>query len=355
MKKTEQILNTTRHKILSGAYGNSGEQFLAIRDFADREGIAYLTACHVFSELREEGLLFLLKKRWFLCNGICSKNSPLGKHTDKKIIGLHVKEINNPYISENVFHLQKILSKEKTELVIRTSENDSQNEKSALRFFIEIGCEGVINFPSSDESLISFYKSYPLPMVFVGRIIDEKLVSIITDNYGMGSHIAKFLHTRGYSSFLFVGLQQFADPANERLNGFISYLHSENLSFSTENIHRLNLTNNTYVTQFMNCLRSLIKTGNTVGIFCLNDLLAYKALKIVERIGFSVPEQVGIVGYDNLPISALSKISITSVSYDYKELAREAYSILSGIVKTRKLIRPPKTIPNHLVIRNSTK
>lgn len=355
MTKTEALLDVTRKKIRSGVYGESGGQFPAIRDFAEQENIAYLTAYHIFSRLREEGLLYLFKKKWFLCTGICAKSSPLGKHARKDLIGLHVKEINNPYITENIYYLEKILGKENVRLLIQTSENDREKEKEALRFFIEAGCSGVIDFPSMDKNLLGFYESYPLPMVFVGRKIDPKLVSIITDNYGTGRHVAKFLLQHGYKKFIFIGLQHLPDDSNERLRGFRSYLQEADVPDSSVSVFRFNLNDNAYVTEFLRQLQSDVKSGDSAGIFCLNDLLAYKVLKTLQKVRISIPHQAGIVGYDNLPISTLAPVPITSISYDFNELSEKAYHALSEMIRTRKPIANPIVIPNHIIVRNSTR
>ncbi len=355
MTKTETLLNLTREKILSGKYGPSGAQFPTIRDFAAEEEVSYLTAYHIFAELRDEGLLYLLKKRWFLCTGMCRQSSFLGKHARKNLIGLHVKEINNPYITENIYYLEKILKKAGIQLLIQTSENDKEKEKEALRFFIEAGCSGVINFPSTDETLHNFYETYPLPMVFVGRKINKNLVSIITDNYGTGKHVAKFLLERGYTGFAFIGLQHLPDDSNERLHGFRAYLQESGIPDSSVSVFRFNLNDNTYVSEFLSRIHADIKKGESVGIFCLNDLLAYKVLKTLQKARISIPHQAGIVGYDNLPISTLAPTTITSISYDFNELSQKAYHALSEMIKTRTLIRNPIVIPNHIIVRNSTR
>ena len=355
MKKTEEIIENLKTEIESGQYGASGERFLSVRDFSDQKKLSFVTSYRIFNELKEIGILTLLKNKWFISCGISKKNSPLETFAQKNLIGLHVKEINNPYISENIFHLQKICEKKNFRLIIRTSENDYNNEKDALRFFIEAGCSGVINFPCVNEELSDFYKYYPLPMVFFGRRVSKDLSCVITDNFGTGQHVAKFLSEHGYTKFMFVGLETLPDFSNERLQGFEAKLSELDADFSENDVYRLSSTSNTDLPFFLNRVKEELRQNKTVGIFCLNDLLAYKVLKGLVKIPVSVPEQVGVIGYDNLPISTISGINITTIAYNFKELSANAIDALCTVIRTRQHIPDPIIISNHMLVRQSTK
>ena len=354
MKKTRSLTESTKEKIAGGHYGGAGGYFPSLRAFAEAEQVAYATACRVFAALREEGMLYLLKRKWLTGGGICPKDSPLGRHCRTKLIGVHVKEINNPYISELVGNLQKHAQRTGFQLIVRTSENDIGEEKDALRYFAEAGCAGVVNFPSSGEGLVPFYEAYPLPMVFVGRTVSEKLTSIITDNFGIGRHIAKFLLGYGYTRFLYAGPERLPDQSNERLNGYASCLREQGVPFSQEDVFRMDAGHSSYYApQLMTHAREAVRRGEKLGIFCQNDLLAYRIIKYLDEAGFAVPEQIGVVGYDNLQIGTLSGITITTVGYDFNRLARRTLETLSENIRTRQAARPV-VIPSHVIIRNST-
>ena len=190
-------------------------------------------------------------------------------------------------------------------------------------------------------------------MVFVGRTVSEKLTSIITDNFGIGRHIAKFLLGYGYTRFLYAGPERLPDQSNERLNGYASCLREQGVPFSQEDVFRMDAGHSSYAPQLMTHAREAVRRGEKLGIFCQNDLLAYRIIKYLDEAGFAVPEQIGVVGYDNLQIGTLSGITITTVGYDFNQLARRTLETLSENIRTRQAARPV-VIPSHVIIRNST-
>ena len=64
-------------------------------------------------------------------------------------------------------------------------------------------------------------------------------------------------------------------------------------------------------------------------VFCGNDVVAYGALNAARRSGFSVPEDVSIVGFDDLPPAAWPIIELTTIAYDFSEMAREAARLMA--------------------------
>jgi LacI family transcriptional regulator len=74
-------------------------------------------------------------------------------------------------------------------------------------------------------------------------------------------------------------------------------------------------------------------------IFCGNDVVAYGALNAARRAGVSVPEEVSIIGFDDLPAAAWPIIELTTIAYDFAEMAREAARLV-----TRRIEQPDAPI-----------
>lgn len=98
-------------------------------------------------------------------------------------------------------------------------------------------------------------------------------------------------------------------------------------------------------------LPNLIKNGATA-ILCGNDLLAVGVIKECERLNIKVPEELNVVGYDNLPIAAEISPALTTINQDRIDLGRNSYAALFWLIAkvpiSRSLLRP------QLIIRDTT-
>ena len=67
-----------------------------------------------------------------------------------------------------------------------------------------------------------------------------------------------------------------------------------------------------------------------------------------------MPREVGVVGYDNLPVAAESALAVTTVSYSFKELSEKALSILAETIKTREIASVLPKVESMIIARKST-
>lgn len=94
--------------------------------------------------------------------------------------------------------------------------------------------------------------------------------------------------------------------------------------------------------------------AGVTALICATDMQAYGALLALERLGVSVPQECSVVGFDNLPFSALTRPSLTSVSLPARKLGSEAAKILKRLIDTDPAQAASVTIPVELMIREST-
>ena len=96
---------------------------------------------------------------------------------------------------------------------------------------------------------------------------------------------------------------------------------------------------------------NFLKEGATA-IVCSNDLLAKGTIETCTKEGFRVPEDVSVIGFDNIPIAATTEPPLTTISQQRNELGRCAYTTLHSLINhvsiSRTMLRP------QLVEREST-
>lgn len=356
MAKIVSLFQIIKNDILQGKYGKSGDKFLTIRQFCIKTDISYVTAIRIFEKLKNENLIFLFGNNHYICTGLYYKNSPL--HTAiksnnlKTRIGLHIRDITNPFFTALSQELFGELRKFDFELIIMTSNNIPKEEKNILNEFIKLGCSGVLSFAGfKDNDLYNFYSNYPLPYILIGRSIEEiKTDYITTDNFGSGNQAAKYLVNYGYKKFGYIGLKNLDEANDSRYLGFKKGLSDLNYAIDSALYFRIDIEDN------INYIYKSIKKSsleNSLGFFCYHDLLAVKILNLCSYNKLSIPETVGIIGYDDLPISRAVNPSITTFSYNYNNFAKLAVEVLLHKMETLINCNETYIVQTSMILRKS--
>src|SRR5699024_10938693 len=90
------------------------------------------------------------------------------------------------------------------------------------------------------------------------------------------------------------------------------------------------------------------------GIFIWNDKTAIDVLFHLIKIGFSIPDELKIVGFDNNFLSGSIYPSLTTIDQPYEEMAREAVSVLIKNIESGKIDKEERVLPTKLITRETT-
>ncbi len=213
--------------------------------------------------------------------------------------------------------------------------------------------DGIISALSivSPEAADSCAKMHVPVVLFNGRIRNEWVTSINSDNVGGGREVASLFLTRGASRFGYIAGKK-GNMANEdRLAGYFGRLAEEGITSI-----RSEQGNFVYEGGYEAALKMLSGKNRPDAIFCANDLMAIGALEAARsKLGLRVPEDVMIAGFDDIPAAAWPSMSLTTIRQDSIRMVSEALSTLdqltAGHHKDGGLLR---IVPAPLIERNST-
>ncbi len=140
---------------------------------------------------------------------------------------------------------------------------------------------------------------------------------------------------------------------NERLQGYIKSMQTNKLElFYIDNIQ------NVYFNQsegFETARLLFQKFGLLDAIIASSDLLAIGAMEFYIKSGYNIPDDISIIGFDNLSICEIVRPKLTSISQDYKKIGEEASKMLLGLIEGNNIVSDSVTVKTKLVIRDSTK
>ena len=325
--KIYSILKLIKNDISAEKYGASGTRFLNANDVMKTYDISYVSALKVLNALVEDTTLLQIGKKNYIATGIAETNSDIYKqlHSQKKKkVGILLRTLN-PFFSSITEMIYKNLEKQSIDVIIKFCDENSIIE--TIKSFIDDNCCGIINFCFfyENEELNAFIKRLPIPIVFVGQKSKLNRPSVLSDNYYAGFRAGKHLIEFGYEDFYFVAHN--AKTYNERLQGFQQCLLENSFNFDSSHIFSFSEESTA------RALSLIIKQSNKrIGIFCMHDLIGYSILNHLLEKGISIPEQVGLIGYDKLE-TGFNQIKLTSLYYSLSEMAEIACSLITDYMQ----------------------
>lgn len=195
-----------------------------------------------------------------------------------------------------------------------------------------------------------------VPIILIQQDIGNHVPTFVVDNYGGGRMIAEHLVGHGYQRFAYITGTDYTPDSNERLRGLRDVLHEHGLSIDDEDIMRGDFFEGSGYRAVIDLLQ---RPQRPRAIFAANDQMAVDAIRALQDHGLRVPEDVAVVGFDDVPFASYISPGLTTVHQPTYELGREAarmvFSMLQRDAEQNSKVRiaPRVQLPTSLVIRRS--
>jgi DNA-binding LacI/PurR family transcriptional regulator len=212
----------------------------------------------------------------------------------------------------------------------------------------------IIDTRSSDDQLTKILDEICIPTIVTLRNSPtEKVFSVTENNQKCGYLATKHLIEAGHRTIGFIGLLPGVVLAEQRLAGYKQALKEHDLPYNAA----LVINGNHYQESGALGIRQLLKQSPTrpTAVFASNDLMALGVIEALEQEGFRVPEDISVIGCDNIPNLHLFKIPLTTVSVPFYEIGRLAAEKAINILQGKKDTPSQIVLEPDLRIRASVK
>lgn len=263
-------------------------------------------------------------------------------------LGVLVPDLGNPFFAEVVGGVERVAA-EQGYVVLLSDARETPPEKhlDALRARLVAGMilDGVGANSLPPEALQGWNVV----------AVDEpstRWPGVESDARGAGRMAAEHLLELGHRRFAFIGPALDVHRFRMRERGFVAALRDRGIAIPSEWLRRVPPT----VTGGQAAMRTLL-AGNPrpTAVFCANDLLALGALKACAVARVRVPEQISIVGCDDIEMARVVTPELTTVAVPARELgARAARLLIRAVEQPDAPVRPGRPVPVRLMIRAST-
>lgn len=273
-----------------------------------------------------------------------------------KTIGVIVQDIRNPYYAESCWHAERVFKKYDYKIIISNADNNQEDEASMLDGMRFRNVDGILCVGIQEDSsrIINFLSNTDIPVVVVDREIKGfDVKKVVLDNEYGGQLVADYLVSLGHRNIAFV-TSQFTQAERCRLDGFKKAFAGRNLLLLPEYI----ITQSEEMWHKGECpeLVKLMKSGPVpTAIFASNDFKAFHVVNILKKSNILVPDDVSLVGYDDVDAASYVSPSLTTVHQPVDKVIDRGAQMLMKLINNEEIEEIETVLRPWLVERESTR
>jgi DNA-binding LacI/PurR family transcriptional regulator len=328
---------------------------ITIADIAKEAGVSKATVSRVLSkpnlvsEKTREKILSVINKYSFTPNTLAQGLAGM----PTKNIGVMVDELANDYYIELTDGIDSILFQENYTVQLMSTRWIPERELQGVRSMILNRVDGVLISPASAESdAITLLKKSGIPYILINCTSGDPDVSYVCcDNHEGGRLIGEYANSLGREQAIVVPVSDHKTLI-ERVDAFCEYLDTAHIRLIKAPIAR-------HFQDGYN-LVSLLAEQNAIGtkktiLFVGNDYIAMGMISRLFELNIPIPEQVSVIGFDDIRIASLCRVPLTTVSQSIHTMGRlAALELIKRIRHNQDTLPYRHIIEPRLIIREST-
>ncbi|MFV0363981.1 MAG: LacI family DNA-binding transcriptional regulator [Suipraeoptans sp.] len=333
---------------------------VTITDVAKRAGVAISTVSHVIngtapiSEKTTKKVLASIEELNYSPNALARAM----RQKNTKLIGIILQDISSEFYARCISSMLKEARKDRYVLLVCDAAYDKEGMADEVKALLERQVDGLIFIGgTNDDSIISDIKSKGLPLILGDRTYDN-VHSIEFNNRDTMYNLTCSLHKNGYNNFIYIGENiDIQTNLKDRLHGFqdgISQCGIESKNATV--LLRKELREAKYeggYNLFLNN-KELFSTSSDKKTVVLtsNDMISQGILSGASKLGFDIPNDFSIIGFDNMLNAKYSHPPLTTVEQDVEQLGIKCYqTMISLILGKQQPIQ--KIIQQKIIVRDS--
>jgi len=277
------------------------------------------------------------------------------KARSTKSIGLIIPTVENPVFAPLVKIIETTADKYGFSTILCNSDGVVEKESKYLELLIEKQVDGIIfNAIGEFHKGFEIVKDTNTPIVVLGKKIEGFETTNVTVNNFRGAYIAvEHLIKIGMRNIAFLfGKLEANSAIFDRFEGYKSALDDNNIIFNEELVVR---GKNSFE-DGESATNELIQRGvNFDSIFASNDILAIGCIERLIDKGYSIPKDVSVIGYDDIPASRVIRPKLSTVLNAPDVFGTEAVKTILRIIYSKKDTYQERMFEPELIIRDSTR
>lgn len=325
-----------------------------IREVAEQAQVSVATVSHVINRTRfvdpetQERVQLAIKTLGYRPNLLARGLRRRQTHT----IGLLVPDNANPFFAEFARVVEDAGFAEGYSVILCNSDRSETKEETYIDVLLAKQVDGLIVISATDRiDLLQRVLDVGVPLVVVDRKPADLSVSQVLVANEQGGYLAgQYLLGLGHRRFGCIGGPSDANPSWGRIVGFTRALREAGIILPAEAV---------VVGDFRYAggeagMHALLDRGpELTAVFAANDLMAIGALVTLQRSGLRVPNDISVIGFDNILQAATMIPALTTIEQPVNELGQATVRLLLNQIMKRTTEPKSLTIPTRLIERES--
>jgi LacI family transcriptional regulator len=277
-------------------------------------------------------------------------------------VGVLVFDFSDPYCVLILRGIEKAMQGTRWMPILMDAHNERQQFEGYLDLLMERRVEGLIvvaNWLFDEGGLLGKATHEPMPSVVVGRdVSDQSIGSVIVDNEAGGYEAVRHLYELGHRQIAVIRGPEKLIDSSRRWNGIERFARESGWQIDLRLVRQLPdvLDPLSGFEGGVQLTANLLASGQKfTALVAFDDLTALGAIRALAQAGLSAPRDCSIVGFDDVPLAALSTPGITTIRQPMEEMGAEAAQrVLDALRESKELNSQLHMLAPTLVLRDST-
>lgn len=304
-------------------------KYITLKMVAERAGVSVNTASRAINnklDINEETKKRVLKVAQEL--GYVRNATAVALRTKKTgTIGVVIADNRNPFYAEVLNGIEEAAREKNYHIILVNTQRDYQKEEEAINLLLAKRVDGLLIAPVQDrDDDIRNLIMANFPFVIVGRDFENiEMDAVYNDEIKGGFLVTEYLFTKGHKRIAFINGFLHKSPAQGRLEGYKKALKKYGIPLDDAlvSVGDIDVENGYERTKQM-----MKENLDFTAIFAYNDMMAFGAMQAIKEKGLRIPEDIGLVGYDDISFSSLMNPSLTTIRLKKQDLGIESVELL---------------------------
>jgi GntR family transcriptional regulator, arabinose operon transcriptional repressor len=353
-----QLLNDLRHKVMTGVL-QPHERLPSEWELVTTLGISRATVQHAWQAAEQEGLIYRVAGKGTFVS------EPRSKSATQRAFGLVIPDFRSSTAANTLSGAERVLRQRNYSVRVASTEYARDEEDRVLQQMIDDEVDGCILWavkgPGMERYLAKITGTFPV--VLIDRPLDGlKLPCVTSNNYTGGRQATGHLLNLGHQQIAFLARPHLELwTVAERYRGYQDAMRAAGLEplqpvligdekeLSSFNAYLSN--DDQSLEPLVDCLR---QPDRPTAIFAVNDWMAIRALRAARYAGLRVPDDLSLVGFDDLDIVDYLTPPLTTIAQNYELIGAEAARRLLAMAEDEVTEDMLTLVPTRLILRQST-
>jgi len=282
---------------------------------------------------------------------VLAKNFSSGKSLTIVVI---VTDITNPFYSRIIKGIEQEAQRLGYSVLLGDTNDDVKREQAYADMLLTNRADGLIHlhhrFPFSEKDAARA-KNMPMVSVCIPPSGPYQFPHIVIDNFAASREVANHLLALGHTKIAAISGQDEGHVTKDRIGGLKRVLQEHNIPFNEQWYIRSHYSKKGGERAV---LELLAQEDKPTAIFCFNDDIAIGAIKAIKSQGLKVPEDISIVGFDNIEFCEYVDPPLTTVDQPAVDMGQRGMQVLYKLMNNEAVDELAEFKPFELLVRKST-